>query len=334
LPVRRFVLLVLAGVAVSLTAAPGTASASAAASCVPATAASFRHSFHGPSGTATVTAVRPLCAGQSQSFSLVSYTAPAGLFIYDKAQAKITSARSSVSLEVAVPSCATQVYALTGTDVLTETTAGAPAYAGTTLGSVTGRSSGPTARYADDSARCAPEPQVTFTNACDGTFAATVTNAASANVPAVLVSGNRLTRVAPGRSTTLPAAAGTTLTFRASNLTTYVGTWRTPATPCTTSPSSAPTVASPQSALLPGSPAGSPAATATPSASPSSGVAAAPDLRYTGDQAALDAKDASATPTRNGMSAGSVLAIALGLLLMAGGVLILTKLIRANRQAA
>jgi hypothetical protein len=332
LPVRRFVLLVLAGVALSLTTAPGTASA-AAASCVPATAATFRHSFHGPSGTATVTAVRPLCAGQAQSFSLVSYTAPAGLFIYDRAQAKITSTRSTVNLQVAVPSCASHVYALTGTDVLSETTTGAPAYAGTTLGSVTSRSSGPTARYADDSARCVPAPQVTFTNACDGTFKATVTNAASANVPVVLVAGDRLTRVAPGRSTTLPAAAGTTLTFRASNLTTYVGTWRAPTTPCSTPPSPAATSSSPQSGLvLP--PTGSLPATTTPSTSPSAGAVAAPDLRYTGDQAALDAKDASATPARRGMSPGSMLAIAFGLLLMVGGVVILTKLIRANRQPA
>ncbi len=327
---RRFVLVVLAGLALALSTAPAATAAAAAPSCVPASAATYRHSFHGPSGTATVTAVRPLCAGQAQSFSLVSYTAPAGLFVYDVARARINAGRQSVRLKVAVPSCATHVYALTGTDVLNETTSTASPYAGTTLGSATSRSSGPTARYADDSAPCAPAPQVAFTNACDGSFKATVTNAASANVPAVLVLGTRLIRVSPGRSTTLPAAAGTTLTFRASNRTTYVGAWRTPTTPCTTAPSPAATV--PQSAL-PTPPAESLAAGASPTASASADAGTTADSVFT-PPPPLDAKDAAATPAKSGMSAGSVLAIILGLLLMIGGVVILTKLIRANRQPA
>ncbi len=330
---RRLVLLVLAGVTLSLTAAPAAASAAAgAAPCISASAATFRHSFHGPSGTATVTAARPLCSGQSQSFALVSYTAAGGLFVYDVARAKITSTRSSVRLKVAIPSCTTQVYALAGTTVLNETTSSAPAYAGTTLGSVTSRSAGPLAEYADDSAACTPTPQVTFTNACDRTFRATVTNADSANVPAVLILGERLIRVAPGRSTTIPAAAGATLTFRASNRTTYVGTWRAPATGCTAVP-----VATGASSSPPSGPAALPveslAATASPAPSQSTDAGTVPDSIYRDtNPAALDAKDAAAAPADRGMSAGSVLAIILGLLLMVGGGVILTKLIQANRR--
>ena len=327
---RRLVLLVLAGVALSPTAAP--AAAAGAAPCVSASAAAFRHSFHGPSGTATVTAVRPLCAGQSQSFSLVSYTAPGGLFVYDVDRGKITSARSGVSLQVAVPSCATRVYALTGTTVLNETTTSAPSYAGTTLGSVTSRSAGPVAEYADDSAECAPAPQVTFTNACDGTFRATVTNAASANVPAVVVLGERLIRVAAGRSTTIAATAGATLTFRASNRTTYVGTWRAPVTPCTAAPPATGTGSTPPSAPA-ALPVESLAATASPAPSQSTDAGAVPGpIHRDTNPAALNANDAAAAPADRGMRAGSVLAILLGLLLMAGGGVILTKLIRANRE--
>lgn len=331
---RRFVLLVLTGVALTLVpAAPAAAAvAGAGASCVSASAATYRHTFGGASGTATVTAVRPLCSGQSRSFALVSYTAgPAGLFIYDIRRASVSAGRPSVSLEVTVPSCSTHVYALTGTDIVNETTTDAPAYGPTVLGSSASRSTGPAAMYAADGAACSPAPQVTFTNACNGTFRATVTNAPSASVATVLLTTDGLLRVAPGRSRTLPAAAGSTLTFRASNRTTYVGTWRTPSAPCTSAASSAAAPGSPESSLA--GPSSVAAASPVPSASASTSTEAAAGSWYTPEPSALDAKN-TAAPAKRGMSTGSILAIALGLLLMAAGGLILTKLIRANRQPA
>src|SRR5690242_3161082 len=115
-------MLFLAGAAVFLTTAPAPASAAPAA-CVPASTATFRHTFDGPAGTATITADRPLCPGQARAFSLVSYTAgTTGRYLYDQDRATVTATRPTVRLKVTVPPCTTDVYAVTGTAVPTETT--------------------------------------------------------------------------------------------------------------------------------------------------------------------------------------------------------------------
>jgi hypothetical protein len=327
-------MLVLAAVASALTGTALTATdapAAAAAACEPPT---FRHSFTGAAGTATITPLRRLCPGQSETFTLAAYTAPAqpgpgGLFVYDVSRATLTPGKQSVTLKVSVPSCFTHVYAVRGTVVPTETTT--TAYTGSVLGSPESRSSGPAARHLGGSSPCAVAPAVIFTNRCDRTFTARVSNAATATVPAVVFRNGRLTRIAPGRATTLTAGAGSTLTFRASNFTTYVGTWRSPTTPCTPAATASATATVPALEL-------SPLAGVAPSSTPSSSLPAAagePELPALAmPPAASPTATATDSMARAGMSTGSMLAIALGFLLMGGGVVLLMRLIRASRESA
>jgi hypothetical protein len=319
------------------TSAPNATTVTAtSASCVSAAAARFRHSFDGAAGTTTITAVRPLCTGQTQSFSLASYTAPAGstpggLFVYDVDQATITSAERSATLKVTVPSCSTHVYAVTGTAVPNETTSSAAAYTGTRLGSIGGagsRSTGPLTMYAGGDTDCRPAPKVVFTNACSGTFTATVSNAPDANVATVLTSGTRLIRVFPGRTTTLTARKGRTLTFRASTFTSYVGTWRTPETPCTAAPAASVSPAIPVALA--------PSVTASPATASSASATAetTPGTTITTNPAALTPAKPTAQLAKTGMGTGSIILIAIGFLMIGVGVMTLTRLVRAARQPA
>ena len=122
---------------------------------------------------------------------------------------------------------------------------------------------------------------------------------------------------------------GGSLTVRDSGFTSYVGTWRPPAAGCTTAttpPTSAPAgtlTTQPQVPLPPSVPAmASPAATATIDA---------PGLVY-----AAPTTTAAAAPvsTKKGMSTGSVIAIAFGLVLIGGGGILLTRVIKALRDPA
>jgi hypothetical protein len=340
LAVRRF-LIVLAGMGALLTvsAIPATAATSAvttAGTCTSAAAATYRHTFDGPAGKVTVTAVRPLCAGQKQTFSLVSYTTGAlssasGQFLYDSAEATITSTKRTVSLDIAVPACFTQVDAIMGTAVRTETTSTAAPYGTATLGSTTGtgsRSAGARAWYAGGATACTATSTISFTNACDGTFTATLANDDSANAQAVFLTGSRRIRLSPGRTTTVKAAKHSTLTFRTSTFTTYVGTWRPPTAPCTTParparPAVAPVAAPPtRAAAAPATASPSPAAVTS---SAFTAEPPAPDVSL--NPAALAGDEPSALAgTGSGM--GSVIATAIGLLLVGGGVTVLSRLLR------
>ena len=103
----------------------GTTYASAASSspCVGASAATYRHTFDGSAGTATITSTAPLCDGERQAFTLVSYTAPAKSFgnpqfVYATHTATVTASKPSVTLRVDVPGCYTQVDTIFGTGVI------------------------------------------------------------------------------------------------------------------------------------------------------------------------------------------------------------------------
>ena len=319
----------------AVTAAVSVVRPAAAVPCVSSAAATYRHTLDGARGTATITAVRPLCSGQSQSFALVSYTAgapstAAGQFIYSTDRASVDAAHRSVTLEVAVPACYTQVDAIIGTDLVTETTSGALPYGSTALGAPTGpgsRSAGRLAWYRGGSTTCAATPKVTFTNACDGSFGATLANDERAAVTAVFVTGGRLIRLAPGRSTSLPGPAGGTLTLRDSTFTTYVGSWRPPATGCTTAPATTPAVATAAPPASPSAVAAS-APTATP---PTSTAAAAADGPVFAPPAAAATTEPTVAVARSGAGAGSLLAIVFGLLLIGGGLFLLTRVIKAMR---
>ncbi|MET0425948.1 MAG: hypothetical protein ABW046_18910 [Actinoplanes sp.] len=328
----RRILLLLAAVAAFATASATPAAAAAtlhapaapvsaalaAPGCVSSAAATYRHTFDGAHGTVTITAATPLCAGQTQSFALASYTASnSGRFVYDRAAGTITSTNRSLTLNVDVPSCATEVIAMRGRSAPTE---------------ITGSVADPLARYAGGSGECAPQAQVTFTNACDGTFTARLTNPAGARTPAVFLTGTRLIRVAPGRSTSLDAAAGSTLTIRANTFTTYVGTWRTPAAGCdsaapTTAPTTAAAAPAPPAVTTP--PAASPGSTSAPVAD--TDPATTPGAMFSTSPAAVATAASSST---TGMGTGSVLAIGIGLVMIGAGGIALAYLIREIRKPA
>lgn len=330
---RRF-LLVLSAVAAMLgVAAP--ASATTATGCVPSSTATYRHTFDGAAGTTTITATRPLCTGQTQTFSVISYTTgaygtAAGQFIYETASGTVTATNRTLTLRVAVPDCYTQVDAIFGRSYQTESTTTEPLYGTAKLGA-TSRSQGPLAWYAGGSAPCTAKPAVTFTNACDGTFTALLSN--SGGTPAVFLTGSRRIRLFPGASTTLRPAKGSTLTIRDSSFTTYVATWRAPAEACPVAPAPpGPTLAAPTS-TAPATATTSPSASPPPSASTSASPYSSPNPAFTTNPAALTPATSGTGPA-GGMSLTSVLAIIMGLLMIAAGVTALTWLIRSNRRLA
>jgi hypothetical protein len=325
--------MVLLAVAATL-GAPASASFAAADTCVAASAATYRHTFNGGNGKTTITAVRPLCPGQTQSFGLVSYTAGApggnaGQFSYSADRGTITSKTRSVSLGVTVPPCYARVVAITGTELLDEVTNAANPYGSKTLGAPGSRSSGPQASWTGGSAGCSPAPRVTFTSACDGSWTATLTNAATANVSAAFLISGRLTRLAPGRSKTVPGPTSGPLTIRDNSFTTYVGSWRPPAAGCTTTPARQPTA--PGAGAVPAQPAGTAPAAPSTAAVPtiSTPTEDAPAAMFIAPTPTATAEAASAT---RGLSTGSLLATTLGLLLIGGGGFLLVRVIRTIRE--
>ncbi|WP_127501214.1 hypothetical protein [Actinoplanes solisilvae] len=331
---RRFMFLLAAVATPATTFGAPVALAAAAETCVGASSATYRHTFNGGNGRATITAVRPLCPGQTQSFGLIAYTAGApggnaGQFTYSSDRASITSAARSVTLDVVVPPCFAQVVAVTGTELLEEVTSAANPYGSKTLGAPGSRSSGPQALYTGGSAECAPAPKVTFTNACDGSYTATLANGATANVNAAFLISGRLTRLAPGRSKTVRAPAGGTLTIRDNTFTTYVGSWRPPEAGCTTTPAQQPTA---PAAALP-----TRAVTAAPEAPSAAAAPTATTTTDAGDAPAMFAPPtatatAEAATAARGMSTGSILATSMGLLLIGGGGFLLVRVLRTIRE--
>jgi hypothetical protein len=333
----RRTLLVLAAMATVLlgTTAPALAAASPTATCVSAANATYRHTFNGAAGTATITAVRPLC--DAQTFSLASYTAPAeslpgGLFRYAATRATINKSHRSVTLKVAVPACSAQVSAYFGSSVTTETTSAAPLYGTSRLGSGTGagsRSVGKFAYYATTSTACTAAPAVSFASSCNA-FTATLTNSSSANTDAVFLRNGTPIRVAPGRTAKVTTGRGSTLHLRSSSFTTYIGEWRQPSTNCIAPVAPVRPTAStaPAAAVRPSSP------SARPAASPSSSAVAEPVVPGPMIAKTRSTPAPAATASNAGISPGSMLAILCGLALIAGGATLLTRVIRSARRLA
>jgi hypothetical protein len=200
--VRRL-LLILAGLATLLgvAGAVGAVPAAAATPCVSAANAAYHHAFDGAAGTVTVTATRPICGGQSQPVTLVSYTAgtpgtAAGQFVYDSATGRLTATNRSLTLKVAVPGCYAQVVAFFGAGVQTELTSTAAPYGSAKVDS---RSAGPLTWYAGGASACTTTPTVAYAYACDGTFTATLANGSGANASAVFLTGGRRIGLSPPR---------------------------------------------------------------------------------------------------------------------------------------
>jgi hypothetical protein len=330
-----------------LTTLAGPATATAGTACATSAAATYRHTFTGPAGAITVAAVVPLCAGQSQTFSLVSYTVTAGAqFVYDTDHATVDAKHRTVELDVAVPRCATQVDAVFGSGVLTEVAGTSAGYGNAKLGSASGtghRSSGRLAWYGGGTPACAPRPSVTFSSACDGGFTATLANRAGATVTAVFLVDGQTHRVAPGTRTTVVGEAGGSLTVRDNTFQTNTGTWSMPAvceqptlTPTTVPaapiPAVTPTSATPtsSSAVVTSAP---PRRSATPSTSGTTAAADGGTTFQPATPAAADTAESSADLAVAGSSSGSVALIALGVLLIGGGVVILGRQLHRARHA-
>lgn len=296
--------------------------AEAAAPCTPAAAATYRHSFTGPRGTMTVTARQPLCRGERQGFALASYTVSgSGSFIFDRATGTITSTNRSLTLNVDIPPCSAQVAGVVGA-VPTELFGTVPP----------GLLKNPATWHAGGGPGCSPTGTVTFVSSCDGTFQARLTN--PGGMTAVFLHGERLIRVRPGRSTTLRGESGSTMTIRASSFTTYVGGWRRPATGCTGATT---TVAPPPVASTgPASPGAVPSgvrATSLPALVEPSIDAQEPG----GGGGGLVPEPTTVAATAvakadEGMSTGSIIAIGIGLLMIVGGSVALTYLVRELRR--
>jgi hypothetical protein len=223
------------------TAVGACARATASDVCVSAKDATYKHTFNGPAGTATITAVSPLCSGQTQPFSLVSYTAPDAAFtvpqfLYDSETKSITSTTRSLSFKVDVPACYTQVDFVFGSQIFNPLDG--IVYGNRKVGSRDGApgntSSGPEAWYNGGNRACSPKPTVSFTSVSDGTLKVNLSNGSTANIDAAftVTAGGTSTfyRVAKGTTTTVkiqPSAASNVVvldnTFRTTN-----GKWKRP----------------------------------------------------------------------------------------------------------
>jgi len=322
----------LAGFLLSLPGLTVAASAASAAACVTAENATYRHSFDGAGGGARVTAVRPLCAGQKQTFSLVSYTTTSASFaypqfIYDADRAAVDASHPTVHLAVMVPPCYFQVDLVFGASLFDEVVNADSNYANLKLGAPYGvgsRSDGPYGGDADGTTSCSPKPQITYRNACDGTFTATLANDATANVDAVFIVGGQRVHVQPGRAVRAQRHSGS-LSIRDNTFTTHIASWEKPAS-CGSAPPNSPP-ASP--------PASSTPANSSPTLPPPAG--SSPTLDPTDDAGAP--LDTGATPTSpaaaapaSSSSGSSALIIALGVVLVLAGVVILVRVLRTFRH--
>lgn len=172
------------------TAVGACARVTAAEVCTSAANATYTHTFNGPAGTATITANSALCAGQSQPFTLISYTAPNSSFavpqfMYDYEVKSIAPGTRSVTFTVDVPACFTQVDFVWGNNPVNPLTGSV--YGDTKIGSggaPGNRSTGPNGWYNGGNRACAPKPSVSVTYAADCTATATFSNGSTANVDA------------------------------------------------------------------------------------------------------------------------------------------------------
>lgn len=207
--------------------------------CVTAKNATYRHTFNGPAGTATITADSPLCQGQEQPFSLVSYTAPDAAFavpqfMYDYETKSITAATRSLTFQIDVPACYTQVDFVVGTEIYNPLTG--TQYGDRKVGSSGApgnMSSGPDAWYNGGNRPCSPRPTASLTSQSDG-MRVTLGNGSTANIDAAFKvtsgDGDQFVRVAKGETKTikiLPTDA-TQVTVIDNTFRTTTGKWRKP----------------------------------------------------------------------------------------------------------
>jgi predicted HD phosphohydrolase len=190
-------------------------------SCVTAANETYHHTFHGdgPVATATITAEKALCPGQTQPVTLVAYTAPdpnkykPGQYVFDTESKTITPTHLSLSFQVDVPECYNQVD-FVFRDKPINPLDGGEVYGNDKIGSSGppgNRSIGDPGWSHGGGYICDPRPSASLTSMCDGTMQLKLGNGSGANVDAVLqiTAGGKdqFVRVAAGATKTVTIAA-------------------------------------------------------------------------------------------------------------------------------
>jgi Flp pilus assembly protein TadG len=216
----------------------------AAESCVTAAKETYHHTFVPTNAyaDATITADKPLCPGESQPVTLVSYTAQYTdsswpQWVYYTQSGTVTASTRSLSFHVNAPACYTQIdYVFRAAPI--DPLDNSEWYGSDKLGdssSPGNRSTGPNGWYHGGSADCDPQPTESFAATCTG-LQVKITNEPAANVDAVVVvtdatGASQRKHVAPGGSgsVTVAAANASTVTVRDNNtLATMTGHWTRP----------------------------------------------------------------------------------------------------------
>jgi LPXTG-motif cell wall-anchored protein len=243
---------------VGLTGLAGLSSPASAtgADCVSAADAKYVHSFNGPAGTASVEITNgPLCEGQEQAFSLVSYTAPSAIFalpqyVLESSTDKFTAptgaeklTRSKLDFKVEVPECFTQVDFVFGDRIINPLESKDDLYNDRKVGSDKGEGSKSTpakdqpkyAWYNGGSGTCVAEPAVEALSDCDGNVTLKLINRSTASAPFVITADNGFSKTETLAvrqepvSVKVPAADAKNIKVTSRNKVIHEGGWTKPA---------------------------------------------------------------------------------------------------------
>jgi LPXTG-motif cell wall-anchored protein len=225
------------------------------ADCVKAVDAKYVHSFNGPAGTASVEITNgPLCAGEEQAFSLVSYTAPSAVFalpqyVLQSSTDKLTAptgaaklTRSKLDFAVEVPECFTQVDFVFGDRIINPLETKDDLYNDRKVGSDNGEGSRSTpakdqpkhAWYNGGKGTCVAEPAVEALSDCDGDVTLKLINRSTSSAPFVITADNGFTKTETLKvrqepvSVVIPAADAKNIKVTSRNVEIYRGGWTKP----------------------------------------------------------------------------------------------------------
>ncbi|BEL11747.1 hypothetical protein Q0Z83_099380 [Actinoplanes sichuanensis] len=248
---------VAAAALVGLTGLAGFSSPASAtgADCVTAAEAKYQHTFNGPAGTASIEITNgPLCAGQEQAFSLVSYTAPSAKFsvpqyVLESSTDKLTAptgasklTRSKLEFKVEVPECFTQVDFVFGDYIINPLTDKSDRYNDRKVGSQNGEGSRSkavpgnpqSAWYNGGSGTCVAAPVVEALSDCDGNVTLKLINRSTSSAPFVITADNGFSKTetlavrAEPVSVTVPAADAKNIRVTSRGTELFKGGWTKP----------------------------------------------------------------------------------------------------------
>ncbi|GAA1631388.1 LPXTG cell wall anchor domain-containing protein [Actinoplanes couchii] len=227
---------------------PASATPRESASCTPVEKATYKHSFDGPAGTASIELTNgPLCAG-SQKFALVSYTTPSAKFstpqfVLDKSINEFTPASGrKLDFKVEVPECFTQVDFVFDDKIIDPLTDTSDRYNDRKVGSrgAPGNRSTPApgqpkeAFYNGGSGTCKAEPVVEALPECDGDVILKLINRSTFSQTFEITGDNGFTKTATvavrqePATVVVPAADAKNLLVKSRGAELYKGGWTKP----------------------------------------------------------------------------------------------------------